>query len=485
MDNSQSAVRRPQFPIDNPQSAIRLPPPSGGNPQSLGLFSATMLVVGNTIGVGIFTTSGIVADAVPSPGWLLAVWILGGLLSLAGALTWAELGAMFPQAGGEYVYLREAFGPFWGFLCGWSIFIANFSGSIAVLAIALAGSLTYVLGLESLKVPLWIITVGGFLLPVSWTQLLAIFLVWVVSLINYCGLRFGSGTQNVLSLSKLVAIVALLLAGFWRGSGDWSHFSPPFLWAPPREFLSAVGVALIPVSFAYTGWNAAAYIASEVRHPEKTLPRALLAGTLITIAVYLLLNMLYVYAVPLTALRGVVQVGELTAATLFGAKAAWVIALLIALSVASAFNVMILTGGWIYFAMAKDGVFFQSAAQLHPRFHVPGQALLLQAVWTSVLILSGTFEQLLTYATVVLVGFSALTVGALFILRRQRPELPRPYRVWGYPWLPAFYVVGSVGIVLNALWERPLECFLGLFLCAAGVPVYYWWQRVDSVAPAA
>jgi basic amino acid/polyamine antiporter, APA family len=239
------------------------------------------------------------------------------------------------------------------------------------------------------------------------------------------------------------------------------------------------------VSFAYTGWNAAAYIASEVHHPEKTLPRALLAGTLITIGVYLLLNMLYVYAVPLTALRGVVQVGELTAATLFGAKAAWVIALLIALSVASAFNVMILTGGWIYFAMAKDRVFFQSAAQLHPRFHVPGQALLLQAVWTSVLILSGTFEQLLTYATVVLVGFSALTVGALFVLRRRRSEWPRPYHVWGYPWLPAFYLVSSVGIVLNALWERPLECLWGFTLCVVGVPIYYWWQRVDSAAPAA
>jgi basic amino acid/polyamine antiporter, APA family len=392
---------------------------------------------------------------------------------------------MFPRAGGEYVYLREAFGPFWGFLCGWSIFIANFTGSIAVLAIALAGSLTHVLGLGSLEEPLWTVTGGDFPLSVSWTQLLAISLVWIVSLINYCGLRFGSGTQNVLSLSKLVAIVALLLAGFWQGSGDWSHFSSPFLWAPPREFLSAVGVALIPVLFAYTGWNAAAYIASEVRYPEKTLPRALLAGTLITIAVYLLLNTLYVYAEPLTALRGVVQVGELTAATLFGPKAAWVITLLIALSIASAFNVMILTGGWIYFAMAEDGVFFRSAAQLHPRFQVPGQALLLQAVWTSVLILSGTFEQLLTYATVVLVGFSALTVGALFVLRRRRSEWPRPYQVWGYPWLPAFYLVGSVGIVLNALWERPLECVWGFILCIIGVPVYYWWQRVDSAAPAA
>jgi basic amino acid/polyamine antiporter, APA family len=452
----------------SPQSAIRNP---------IGLFSATMMVVGNTIGVGIFTTSGVVADAVPSAGWLLVVWILGGLLALAGALTWAELGAAFPHAGGEYVYLREAFGPFWGFLCGWAIFIANFSGSIAVLAIALAGSFPQVLSLHTSDVALWTGSVGDLSFSLSYNQLFALILVWIVSLINYCGLRFGSGTQNVLSFSKLAAIAILLLAGFWRGTGDWSHFSPPFLWTPVRELLPAVGVALIPVIFAYSGWNAAAYIASEVHHPEKTLPRALLVGTVITLVVYLLLNLLYVYAVPLTVLRGVMQVGELTASALFGVKAAQIVSLLIALSIASAFNVMILTGGWIYFAMARDGVFFRSAARLHPRFQVPGNALLMQAGWTSILILSGTFEQLLTYATIVMVAFSALTVVALFVLRWQRPDLPRPYRAWGYPWLPAFYIIASVGIVLNALWERPLECFWGLILCAVGVPVYYWWRR--------
>jgi APA family basic amino acid/polyamine antiporter len=432
-----------------------------------------MMVVGNTIGVGIFTTSGIVADAVPSVGWLFVVWILGGLLSLAGALAWAELGATFPHAGGEYVYLREAFGRFWGFLCGWAIFIANFSGSIAVLAIALAGALAPVFSLDASTETVWAGTVGSVPVSLSYNQLFALVLLWAASLINYCGLRFGSGTQNVLSLSKLAAIAILLLAGFWRGSGDWGHFFPLFGWTPPREFLSAVGVALIPVLFAYSGWNAAAYLASEVRQPEKTLPRALLAGTFITLTVYLLLNLLYVYASSFATLRGVVQVGELSATALFGTKAAWAIALLIALSVASAFNVMILTGGWIYFAMAKDGVFFRSAAQLHPRFQVPGNALLMQAAWTSVLILSGTFAQLLTYTTIVIVAFSALTVVALFVLRRRRPELPRPYQAWGYPWLPGFYVAASAGIVLNALWERPGECLWGVLLCAAGVPVYY------------
>lgn len=444
-----------------------------------------MLVVGNTIGVGIFTTSGIIADAVPSAGWIMLVWIIGGILAFAGAMTWAELGATFPHAGGEYVYLREAFGPFWGFMCGWSVFIANFTGSIAVLSIALAGSLTQVFALPIAEAVVWAGTIGGLPFSFSYNQVFALLLLWTVSIVNYCGLRFGSTTQNVLSFSKLAAIAGLIIAGLYWGAGEWSHFSPLFTWTDMQGRLSAVGIALIPVSFAYTGWNAAAYIASEVHHPERNLPRAILYGTFITLCVYLLLNILYLYALSPTALKGVVQVGELTASTLFGGQAARIIAILIAVSVASALNVMVLTGGWIYFAMANDGMFFRRAAQLHPRFHVPGHALLLQAVWTSVLIVSGTFEQLLTYATVVLVGFSVLTVAALFVLRRQRPELSRAYRTWGYPWFPLLYIIASTGIVVNALWERPLECLWGLTLCAAGVPAYYWWRRVDTPVPTA
>jgi len=459
----------------NPQ-----PLPLSAPHPSIGLFSAIMLVVGNTIGVGIFTTSGVVAEQIPSPGWMLVVWMLGGILSLAGALTWAELGAAFPLAGGEYVYLREAFGPFWGFLCGWAAFLASFSGSIAVLAIALAEYLTAILPAAPGGSVLWSLPLGGWTYALTFNQLLGIVLVWLVSLLNYRGLRLGSVAQNLLSLGKLLAIAGLLVAGFGIGSGQWTHFSPAFTWNGTQGIVSALGLALIPVAFSYGGWNAAAYIASEVRDPETTLPRALALGTVITIGVYLALNVLYLYAMPIAGLSGVIRVGDQVAGALFEGKAAWVVSVLIALSIASAFNVMVLTGGRIYFAMARDRVFFSHAAVLHPRFHVPGNALLLQAVWTSVLILSGTFEQLLTYATVAIVGLSALTVSALFSLRRQRPDLPRPYRVWGYPWLPALYMVASIGILLNALWQRPIECLLGVTLCAAGVPAYWWWKRVDS-----
>lgn len=452
---------------------------------SLGLLSATMLVVGNTIGVGIFTTSGVMAEQLPSPGLMLIVWTLGGVLSLAGALAWAELAAAFPLAGGEYIYLREAFGPFWGFLSGWAAFLASFSGSIAVLAIALAEYLAGVFPFAPAGEALATLSFGSFSYAVSWHQLLAIFLVWTFSLLNYRGLHLGSWTQNLLSLSKLAAIGGLLALGFCCGRGSWSHFSPAFAWSGTGRVMSAAGLALIPVMFAYSGWNAAAYIASEVRRPETTLPRSLALGTLITIGAYLALNLLYLYATPVTALSGVVRVGEQTASALFGLRAAQAVSGLIAVSIASAFNVMVLTGGRIYFAMACDGVFFPRAAEVHPRFHTPGNALLLQAAWTSLLILSGTFEQLLTYATIVIVSISAITVSAVFVLRWGRPDLPRPYRVWGYPWMPLLYVVGSAGIFINALWERPVECLLGVGLCAAGAPAYWWWRRVDSSGNAA
>ncbi len=452
---------------------------------SLGLLSATMLVVGNTIGVGIFTTSGVMAEQLPSPGLMLVVWAFGGLLSLAGALAWAELAAAFPLAGGEYIYLREAFGPFWGFHSGWAAFLASFSGSIAVLAIALAEYLAGAFPFTPAGGTLATLSLGNFSCTVSWNQFLAIFLVWTFSLLNYRGLHLGSWTQNLLSLSKLAAIAGLLAAGFCCGRGSWSHFSPAFAWSGTGRVMSAAGLALIPVMFAYSGWNAAAYIASEVRRPETTLPRSLALGTLITIGAYLALNLLYLYATPVTALSGVVRVGEQTASALFGLRAAQAVSGLIAVSIASAFNVMVLTGGRIYFAMACDGVFFSRAAEVHPRFHTPGNALLLQAAWTSLLILSGTFEQLLTYATIVIVSISAITVSAVFVLRWRRPDLPRPYRVWGYPWMPLLYMVGSAGIFINALWERPVECLLGVGLCAAGVPAYWWWRRVDSSGNAA
>jgi len=433
-----------------------------------------MLVVGNTIGVGIFTSTGIVAEHVPDAGLLLGMWFVGGLLSLAGALTWSELATLFPHAGGEYVYLRETFGPLWGFLSGWAAFIANFSGSIAVLAIALA---TYVLSPfvgSSSDAPVW--TMGA-VLTLTWVQGLGIVLVWAFSILNYFGMQFGSVIQNIVSVSKLLAIFALVVVGFGWGQGDWNHFVRP----ASHGTFGALGFAFIPIMFTYSGWNAAAYVASEVREPGTLLPRALALGTLITVGVYLLLNVLYLYAVPIPELRGAIHVGELAASALFGSTQAWPVAAIIALSIGGALNVMILTGCRIYYAMACDGVFFSQVANVHPRFRTPGTALLFQAAWSSVLILSGTFEQLLTYTTFTLVAFSALAVAAVFVLRSRSPALPRPYAVWGYPWVPAIYLLGTIGILLNTIWERPVECGIGMGLCAVGIPVYRLWQGSNAL----
>ncbi len=433
-----------------------------------------MLVVGNTIGVGIFTSTGIVAEHVPDAGLLLGMWFVGGLLSLAGALTWSELATLFPHAGGEYVYLRETFGPMWGFLSGWAAFIANFSGSIAVLAIALA---TYVLspfvGSNS-ATPVW--TMGA-VLTLTWVQGLGIVLVWAFSILNYLGMQFGSVIQNIVSVSKLLAIFALVVVGFGWGQGDWNHFVLP----ASHGAFGSLGFAFIPIIFTYSGWNAVAYVASEVREPGTLLPLALALGTLITIGVYLLLNVLYLYAVPIPELRGAIHVGELAASALFGSTQSWPVAAIIALSIGGALNVMILTGGRIYYAMACDGVFFSQVANVHPRFRTPGTALLFQAAWSSVLILSGTFEQLLTYTTFTLVAFSALAVSAVFVLRSRYPELPRPYAVWGYPWLPAIYLLGTTGILLSTIWERPVECGIGMGLCAVGIPVYRLWRGRNAL----
>ena len=424
-----------------------------------------MLVVGNTIGVGIFTSTGIVAEHVPDAGLLLGMWFVGGLLSLAGSLTWSELATLFPHAGGEYVYLRETFGSLWGFLSGWAAFIANFSGSIAVLAIVLASYLLSPIVGSAAADPVW--TLGPFI-SVTWIQGLGIALVWFISVLNYLGLQLGSVIQNIVSTSKLLAILVLVIIGFGWGQGDWNHFAFP----AAGGTLGTLGFAFIPIMFTYSGRNAAAYVASEVYEPGVTLPRALALGTGITMGIYLLLNVLYLYAVPIPELRGTIHVGELAASALFGGTQAWPVAAIIALSIGGALNVVILTGGRIYYAMARDGMFFSAAAHVHPRFRTPGTALFVQAAWTSVLILSGTFEQLLTYTTFSLVGFSALAVSAVFVLRRRHPELPRPYAVWGYPWLPAIYLLGAIGILLNTIWERPVECGIGIGLCAGGVPIY-------------
>ncbi len=443
--------------------------------RELGVFDSVMLIVGTTIGIGIFVTTGIIAQQVFSPGIILLIWFLGGLLALAGALSCAELGSSLPYAGGDYVYLREAYGPLVGFLSGWASFFVTFSGSAASLAVGFTQFIAFfVPPLERtrtlLTVELW-----GVAYNLSLASIFSIGIVFLLSVIQMVGIRQGSRVQNLLTLLKIGALLFIIILGLSLGNGRMAHFSP-FLDFSKINHWSSLGVAFIPVIFTYAGWNAVIYVAGEVKTPATDLPRSLILANLLVISLYLAINTVYFYGVPVESMQGVVRVAEVATTALFGYNtSAWITAL-IALSILGAMNAIIMTGPRIYYAMARDRTFFHRLAKIHPRFYTPRNAILLQALWTSILVLTGTFETLLTYVTVVIVLFSALTVGSVLVLRIAQPELPRPYRSWGYPWIPLCFILANLVIAMATLWENPLESLLGAGIVALGIPAYYLWS---------
>lgn len=447
-----------------------------GLQRQLGVFDSAMLIVGSTIGSGIFITTGFIAQDLPSPGGILLVWFLGGLLALAGALSCAELGASLPYAGGDYIYLREAFGSLLGFLSGWASFLVAFSGSIAFLAVAFTDHLSFFFPTLSHEPTLFTLEALGIRLRLSHGQFFSIFVVVVLSAIQYAGVRQGSRVQNLLTVLKIGALLGIISLGITLGSGSLDHFSP-FLRLGKVSDLIALGPAVMPVIFTYAGWNAVIYMAGEVRRPATTLPASLLWGNLLIIFLYVTINAVYIYGVPVEQMRGTVRVAEVATTALFGYQtSAWITAI-ISLSILGALNVLIMTGPRIYFAMAQDGLFFRRLTRIHPRFHTPSSAILVQTLWSSLLILTGTFTALLTYVSVIIVIFSGLTVGALLVLRIRRPEMNRPYKIWGYPGVPILFILAHVGIALSTLWERPLEFLLAAGIVGLGVPAYFFWQN--------
>lgn len=445
-----------------------------GLERKLGSFDATMLIVGDIIGVGIFTTTGLVAEAFPHPGWILLAWVVGGLLTLCGALTIAELGSALPRAGGEYVYLREAYGPLAGFLNGWTYLTVTSSGSIAAMAVALAAFLA------DGAVPVVQLPLGIGTLAISARQLIAVAVLLFFTAASYVGVRFGSLLQDILAVAKIVAVVGVAVAGMALGHGSWSHFTAGADAGSTGGFGTAVGAAAIGVLFSYSGWFACTYIAGEIKNPTRNIPRSLLAGTLIATTIYFVVNIAYLYALPLSELRGAVNVGELAAARLFGGGISTVFTAIMVVTIMGSLNSVIMSSPRIYYAMARDGLFFDSIGCVHPRFKTPTRSLLLQAVLATLLICSGSFGQLLTYVTVAMVLFSIMSATAVFVLRRRRPELPRPYRMPGYPWVPLAFIAVYACIFVSFLVARPRESLLGLAMVASGVPVYWgwsWWQR--------
>ncbi len=435
-----------------------------------------MIICGDMIGSGIFFATGAIAETLPTPGGVLLVWVFGGLLALTGALSCAELSASLPYAGGDYVYIREAYGRLTGFLSGWSSFLVTFSGAIAFLAVSFTGFMAFFFPALGSEQALFAAVLPGFSINVTVGTIFAIAIVLVISALHCIGVRQGTIAQNILTILKIGALVGIIVLGVWFGKGDTAHFTPLFDWGAIGSF-SVFGAAFIPAIFAYSGWNAVIYIAGEVKEPERTLPRALLLGNLIVIALYLLVNLVYIYAVPVTEMKGALRVSEVATTALFGRQtSAWITAI-ITVSILGALNVVTMLGPRIYYAMARDGVFFQRLARVHPTFHTPVAAIVLQAVWASLLIVTGTFGTLFTFVSVIITLFSALTVGSVIVLRWKRPELKRPYRLWGYPIVPVVFILAHLWIVWGSLTHKPVESLWGVFIVGLGIPAYFFWRR--------
>jgi len=441
--------------------------------RQLGLFDSSMMVVGIVIGSGIFMTTGLMAKALPSASLILLAWILGGLQMLAGALTYSELGAAMPKAGGQYVYLREAYGPLPGFLFGWVAFVAYISGTNAAIAVAIAEHLGSFY--PSLSTHNTIIGIGSF--SISGGQIFALSLIVVLSLINYLGIVFGKWVQNIFTVLKIGSILLFALAGLFISTGNHLDLSLNPTNMSIGSILTGMGIALVAVNWTVGGWEYVTFAAGEIKNPKKNLPLALIIGTIIILVLYFLINIAYLMVLPMDTLIGEIKVGEMAARTLYGPGIAGVFALVIIVSMFGALNGNILVGSRVYYAMAKDHLFFSSAANVHPKFNTPGNAIIIQGFWAAMLTLTGTFEELITLVVFVNFMMWIAASSTVFVLRKKQPNLERPYKVWGYPFVPAFFMIFSSAIMVNTFFESPEQALMGLGLTLLGIPAYLYWKK--------
>jgi APA family basic amino acid/polyamine antiporter len=445
-----------------------------GLDRRLGPLDAAAIVVSNVIGGGIFFVPILVAQQVSDARAILLVWAIGGTFAFSGAMAYAELAALRPRSGGEYVYLREAFGPFAAFLTGWTSFVAGFSGAIAASSVALADYVSRFFPAAGDTTPLLTIPLPAIPIAVSPKTVVALAAIAAMTLVHICGLGLGRLVQNALAGAKVAALIVFVALGFAVGRGSGAQIV-----ASGSVPLTGMLMALIPVMFTYSGWNAATYVAEEVRSPGRNVPLALGLGTLAVVVIYLALNALYLYALPVAELAAVpgARLIDTVAERLFGFVAGNLIGAFTIVSIAASISAMVLAGPRVYFAMARDGVFPPFAARVHARSRAPVAAIVAQSVWSGVLVLSGTLAQLVSYTGFALVLFSGTAVVALFVLRRREPDAPRPFRAWGYPWTPAVFVIASVVMLTNEIWRNPWTSAAGLLVIASGLPVYWWMRR--------
>ncbi len=447
-----------RFPLTPPLASPRREPGLREDrlPRRLGVWSAAAAAVGLTIGSGIFRVPSTVAAETGSVGGAILVWVLGGVITLCGALTLAELAALFPRAGGLYVYLREAYGPLPAFLFGWSWFFIRSAASAGTALIFVAYLRTFV--------------------PLDDGQgrIVAVVLILLVGLANYRSVRLGAAIQNVSTAGKVAALLVLAAAIFALGDGSGGALAAapsldPWSWG-------GFGVALIAALFAYDGWIAATLVAGEIRDPERALPRALGGAAVVIVVAYLAINAAYLYALPLANMAGSKAVAADAMTRVAGAGGAALVASLVMLSTFGGLNAGIMTGPRVFYAMAEDGLFFRGVAAVHPRYQTPHVATAVIIALTMLNASVRTFEQLAEAFVLMLYPFIALTVAGVFVLRRKRPDLPRPYRTTGYPVVPAIFLAGVVAMMANALLERPSATLLSAGIVAAGLPVYMVWR---------
>lgn len=427
----------------------------------LSLTDSIAIVVGMMIGGGIFLVPNLVARSLPSMPMILGVWLLAGVISFTGALGCAELGAAFPATGGQYVFLREAYGPMAGFLCGWSLFTVVRSAQVAWLAVVFSLYVSYLMPLG----------------PVG-EKLLSLAVLAIFSWANCRGIRLGATLQNGFTLAKVSGILMIIAAALLLGEHARQSATP----APGTAeiTLSSFGVALIACLMGYDGWVQLSFVAGEIRDPKRNVVRALVVGTLVVIGTYLLANVAYLRVLSISEIAASPHVGADAAARVLGVAGGTVVSLLILISILGTLNGCFLTTPRVYFAQAADGLFFHRFAAVHPRYRTPAFAIVAQAIWSAVLLLTGSYESLIDYALFGTWVFYGLMIAGVIVLRRTRPELPRPYRMWGYPVTPIVFVVITIWFLGNMLVTRPVPAFAGLALMLTGVPAYFVWQRYGA-----
>jgi basic amino acid/polyamine antiporter, APA family len=425
-------------------------------PRRLGLLDALSIVVGVTIGAGIFLVPNLVSQQLKSAGAILGVWIFAGVISFFGALACAELGAAIPSTGGQYVFLREAYGPLIGFLCGWSMFLVSRTAQVAWMAVTMALYVSYFLPLSSTA-----------------SKLLGIGAIAIFTAINYRGVKAGAAVQNIFTVAKVAGLLVIICAAFF-----WGHRAAASSTAAPAGFSpSSFGVALIACVLAYDGWVQLTFVAGEIRNPRRNILLALVLGSAACIVIYMLANLAYLRVLTIPEIAVSEHVGAALAERVMGSRGGMLVSLTILISIIGTLNGCFLTSPRVYFAQARDGLFFRRFGEVQPRYQTPGFSILAQGAWAIVLVVTGSYETLADYAMFALWLSYGLMVAGVIVLRRKQPDLPRPYRMWGYPVTPVLFLTITAWFLINMLRTRPIPSLAGLLLIATGIPVYFVWAR--------